>query len=192
MLLANKSNHVNPGLVHGASLGMKKDLKGELRSFSNEAKKKTMKLRRPDPDPLIPIRNFALWEERVVKPHAKIAAAWPKEKGMVDVCNQESGVLASDHCINGAPQGHVKLLALAKSHAKTDTSALGVVLQAPVEGMDASLRHVNLARCPLHGEAQLLGEDQADVVVKKHKGIGSGTPAIVHAAKVSTCSRHLL
>jgi hypothetical protein len=39
MLLANKSNHVDPGLVHGASLETKKGFEGELRSFSAEAKR---------------------------------------------------------------------------------------------------------------------------------------------------------
>jgi hypothetical protein len=122
-------------------------------------------------------RNLARLEVCAIKAHTEIAAIWPKEKTKTDVCDQKSAILANAHYVHGVPEGRVKLLVLAESHAKTDSSALGMALKVPVEGLDASsLRHINLVHCLSYGEHWLLGEDQADAVLKKQKGIGSGTP----------------
>jgi hypothetical protein len=126
--------------------------------------------------PALGLRNLARLEECAIKAHTEIAAIWPKEKVMVDVCDQQSAILANAYYIHGVPAGRVKLLVLAESHAKTEISALGMELQVPLEGLDASLKHINLVHCLSYGEAWLLGEDQVDEVVKKQKGIGSGTP----------------
>jgi hypothetical protein len=126
--------------------------------------------------PVFGLRNLARLEECAIKAHTEIAKIWPKDKMQVDVCDQESAILANAHYIHGVPEGRVKLLVLAESHAKTEISALGMVLRAPVEGMDASLRHINLVHCLSYGEPWLLGQEQSDAVLKEQKGIGSGTP----------------
>jgi hypothetical protein len=136
-------------------------------------RKEAMKLRRPDPDPLIPIRNFAPLEERAIKPHAKIAAVWPKEKVMVDICDQENAVLANAHCINGRHKVMSSCL----------FSPNLMPRRAPAH-LVWCCRHRWKAWTPASGTSILrtvrcmarLRDDQADVVVKKHEGIGSGTP----------------
>jgi hypothetical protein len=101
--------------------------------------------------PVSGLRKLARLEECAIKAH---------------VCDQESAILANAHHIHGVPEGRVKLLVLAESHAKTEISALGMALRAPVEGMDASLRHINLVHCLSYGEPSLLGQEQSDAVLK--------------------------
>jgi hypothetical protein len=125
-------------------------------------------------------RNLARLEQCAINAHAEIAAIWPKKETKTDVCDKESAILANAHYVDGVPEGRVKLLVLAESHAKTDPSALGMELKVHVDGLDTStqrnLRHINLVHCLSYGEAWLLGEEQAGKVLKKQKAISSGTP----------------